>query len=158
MAEWTGITVQTVNPGESVVFTANPVPCRRGFVRHREDSGSFLLSGYVPGNSCDCGCGCGRNQSATYLASVGLNIAIPTGGTVGEISVALALDGATLPATTMRTTPAAVNQYASVSRTANVEVWKGCCQTLTVRNTSTQPILVAERVIDFSRPDLAVTR
>ena len=153
MAEWTATAVQTVNPGESVVFTENPVPCNRGFVRNREGSGNFLLSGAVPRSACGC---CAK--SAVYLVDFGANIAIPTGGTVGEISVALTLDGGTLPASTMRATPAAVEQFFNVSRAANAEVWAGCCQTLTVRNTSDQPILVESANIIFNRPDLAVTR
>ena len=155
MAEWTSIAVQTVNPGESVIFTANPVPCRRGFVRNRDDSGNFLLSGWTPNYQ---GCNCCRPNSAVYLVDFGANIAIPTGGTVGAISVALSLDGGTLPATTMTVTPAAVEQFFNVSRAANVEVWKGCCQTLTVRNISDQPILVNSANIIFNRPDLTVTR
>ena len=47
MAEWTANAVQTVNPGETIVFTENPVPCTRGFVRHRDGSGNFLLAGKV---------------------------------------------------------------------------------------------------------------
>ena len=38
------------------------------------------------------------------------------------------------------------------------EVWGGCCETVTVRNVSDQPILVQHANIIFSRPDLAVTR
>lgn len=158
MAEWTGIAPQTVAPGESVIFTANPVPCLRGFVRHRGDSGNFLLSGWVPYRRCGCGCPCCQDTSATYLVDFGANIAIPTGGTVEEISVALALDGGTLPGTIMTVTPAAVEEFFNVSRAANVEVWRGCCQTLTVRNVSAQPILVSGANIIFARPDLAVTR
>ena len=156
MAEWTSIAVQTVNPGESIVFTLNPVRCTRGFVRHRDDSGNFLLSGWTPNNRC-CNCGCGRTKSATYFVDFGANIAIPEGGTVEEISVAFELDGGTLAGTVMRVTPAAAEQFFNVSRATNVEVWKNCCQTLTIRNTSTQPILVSEATVDFSRPDLAVT-
>lgn len=153
MAEWTGIAVQTVNPGESIIFTENPVSCRRGFIRHRDDSGNFLLSGWVPRYNCGC---CAK--SAIYLCDFGANIAIPTGGTVEPISVALALDGGTLPATTMIFTPAAVEQFGNISRAANVEVWRGCCQTLTVRNISAQPILVQNANIIIARNDLAITR
>ena len=100
---------QVVNPGESVVFTASPVPCNRGLVRHRNDSGNFLLRGNVRRNACGC---CA--ESAQYLVDFGANIAIPTGGTVGSISLALTLDGATLPTTQMTVTPAAVEEYWNV--------------------------------------------
>jgi hypothetical protein len=155
MAEYSANAVQTVNPGEAIVFTESPVPCNRGLVRHRDDTGSFLLAGYVP----SCGCGCrNRNQSANYLVDFGANIAVPTGGTVGAISVAIAIDGATLPASTMTVTPAAVEQFFNVSRAINAAIYRGCCQTVTIRNTSDQPILVQNANIIFSRPDLAVTR
>jgi len=153
MAEYANNVDQTVNPGESVIFTIAPVPCDRGFVRWRQGTGAFNLSGWVPNR------GCRRNQakSASYLVDFGANIAIPTGETVGPISVALALDGVTLNSTTMIVTPAAVENYFNVSRAANVQVWRGCCQTLTVTNTSDIPILVQNPNIIFSRPDLAVT-
>ena len=152
MAEWTSVAVQTVNPGESIVFTENPVRCTRGFIRHRDDSGNFLLSGWTPNNNrCCC---CQNNDTATYLVDFGANIAIPEDGTPGEISVAIALDGGTLFGTTMRVTPAETEEFFNVSRAVNVGIFKNCCQTLTIRNTSDQPILVQEANVIFARPDL----
>lgn len=156
IAEYSSNSIQTINPGETVVFTESPVPCQRGFVRHRDGSGNFLLSGYVP-NTYGCGC-CNRKNSALYLVDFGANIAIPTGGTAGEISLAISVDGATLPSSTMIVTPAAVEEFFNVSRAINVEIWRGCCETVSIRNTSTQPILVQNANIIFDRPDLAVTR
>lgn len=155
MAEYSAAAVQTVNPGESIIFTETPVPCERGLVRHRDGSGSFLLSGWVPYRR---GCCCRRANSAEYLVSFGASVAVPAGGTVGEISVAVAVDGSTLPASTMLITPAAVEEYGNVSRAINVPIWRGCCETVTVRNTSDQPILVQNANILFARPDLNITR
>lgn len=155
MAEYSNNALQTVNPGETIIFTETPVPCRRGLVRHRDDTGNFLLKGYVPRQF---GCPCRRQDSANYLVDFGANIAIPTGGTVGAISVAITIDGATIPASTMTVTPAAVEQFFNVSRAINASVWAGCCETIAVRNTSDQPILVQNANIIISRPDLAVTR
>ena len=155
MAEYSANASQLVNPGESVIFTETPVPCRRGLVRHRDDTGNFLLKGYVPNNG---GCCCCRQKSAKYLVDFGANIAIPTeGGTVEPISVAITIDGATIPSSTMIVTPAAVNEFWNVSRAINAEIWHGCCETVTVRNTSNQPILVQNANIIFSRPDLYLT-
>lgn len=153
MAEYSANAVQTVNPGESIVFTDAPVPCTRGFVRHRDDTGNFLLSGNVRRKSCGC-----FPQTANYLIDFGANIAIPTGGTVEPITVALTIDGSTIPASQMEVTPAAVEQYFNVSRAVNAEIWATCCETVTVRNTSSQPILVQNANIIFSRPDLVLTR
>ena len=152
-AEYSANAVQTVNPGETVVFTNAPIPCARGFVRHRDDSGNFLLSGWVPQR---CGCNC-RRPNATYMVDFGANIAIPTGGTVEPISVAITLDGATLPSTNMILTPAAVEEFNNVSRATHVQIFRGCCETLAIRNTSTQPILVQNANIVFDRSDLNVT-
>ena len=155
MAEFSANAQQTVSPGESIVFTESPVPCQRGLVRHRDDTGSFLLAGWVPRQY---GCCCKRQNSANYLVDFGANIAVPTGGTVGAISVAIAIDGATIPASTMTVTPAAVEEFFNVSRAINAQIFRGCCQTVTIRNISDQPILVQNANIIFSRPDLAVTR
>ena len=133
MAEYSANAVQTVNPGESIVFTDAPVPCTRGLVRHRDETGSFLLRGDVT------------------LIDFGANIAIPEGGTVEAISVAITIDGATIPASDMIVTPAAVEQYFNVSRAVNAQIWSGCCETVTVRNTSSQPILVQNANVIFSR-------
>ena len=155
MAEYSANAIQIVNPGESIVFTETPVPCRRGLVRHRDDTGSFLLSGYVPYNGyngCAC-CNC-NNNSANYLVDFGANISIPTGGTVDSISVAITIDGTTVNSSTMIVTPAAVDEYFNVSRAINVPIWRGCCETVTVRNTSDQPIQVQNANIIFSRPDI----
>ena len=155
MAEFSANQLQTVNPGETVIFTESPVPCRRGLIRHRDDTGNFLLVGYIPRQY---GCRCQRQQDANYLVDFGANIAIPTGGTVAAISLALSVDGATVPASNMIVTPAAAEQFFNVSRAINVAVFGGCCESLAVRNTSTQPILVQNANIIISRPDLAVTR
>ena len=155
MAEFSANQLQTVNPGETVIFTESPVPCRRGLIRHRDDTGNFLLVGYIPRQY---GCRCQRQQDANYLVDFGANIAIPTGGTVEAISLALSVDGATVPSSNMIVTPAAAEQFFNVSRAINVAVFGGCCESLAVRNTSTQPILVQNANIIISRPDLAVTR
>lgn len=154
MAEYSSNAVQTVNPGESVTFTTAPFPCNRGFIRWRQWTGAFNLAGWVPGNMSSC-C-CNQARAAQYMVDFGANIGIPEGGTAGPISVAYALDGVTLPETTM-TVQGVVDGFTNVSRATIVPVWKGCCQTLTVRNISEVPIQVQNANIVFSRPDLAMT-
>lgn len=150
MAEWTSVAVQTVNPGESIVFTENPVPCTKSYVLHRDDSGAFLMKGISTGSNQGCGCCC-RPKVVNYVVDFGANIAVPEGETVGPISVAFALDGNTLLGTEMIVTPAAVEEYFNVSRNTNVSIWKGCCQTFSVRNTSTIPILVQYANVTFDK-------
>lgn len=140
MAEWTSVAVQTVNPGEAIVFTENPVPCYRGLILHRDDSGLFLIKG--SSNGIIRRCPCMGQPSINYMVDFGANIAIPTGETVGPISVAYELEGATLGGTTMTVTPAAVEEFFNVSRATNVPIWVGCCESFAVRNISNIPILV----------------
>ena len=158
MAEYSANAVQTVNPGETIIFTETPVPCNRGLVRHRDDTGNFLLSGYVPINMNGCRCYYNRVNSANYLIDFGANIAIPTGGTPGAISLAIQIDGSTVSSSTMTVTPAAVEQFFNVSRAINAQIWRGCCETIAIRNTSDQPILVQNANIIITRPDLVISR
>ena len=154
MAEYSANALQTVNPGETVIFTTTEVPCTRGLVRHREGGGDFVLAGWVPSKG---GCKCNRANSAIYSLNFGANIAIPTGETVGPISLAITVNGATVPSSTMIVTPAAVEEFFNVSVYKSVPIWKNCCQTVAIRNTSSIPVLVQNANVTFSRPDLAVT-
>lgn len=156
MAEYSANALQTVNPGETVIFTETEVPCERGFIRNREGSGDFLLSGWLP-NGRVCNCPCNNQNSAIYQTTFGANIAVPTGETVGQISVAIAVNGTTIPSSTMIVTPAAVEEFFNVGVSKAVPIWRNCCQTVSIRNTSDIPILVQNANITFSRPDLAVT-
>ena len=149
MAEWTSLAEQTVNPGESIVFTDNPVPCLRGFIRNRVGTGAFLMSGNIPDTSPPC-C-CAGSKSVEYDAAFGANLAIPTGGTVEPITVAFAVDGVTIPSSEMEVTPAAVSEYFNVSRVKGIPIYKGCCQTMTIINTSPQPILVQAATLVIKR-------
>lgn len=155
MAEYSSVAIQTINPGESVIFTTTTVPCNRGLVMHRESSGIFILSGWSPNT---CGCGCCNCGGARYLCQFGANIAIPTGGTVEEIQVAFSLEGATLPESIMRLTPAAAEEYGNISRAISVPVFRGCCESFAIRNISSQPILMQNANLIITRPDLAITR
>ena len=141
MAEWSNSTEQTVNPGESIIFTNTVSPIQNGNVFHRDNTGEFLINGGSRRNGCSC-CAI-NNNTKEVIAYFGANIAIPEGGTVGAISVAFAVDGATVPFTVMTETPAAVNEFSNVSRVASIPIFRGCCQSVTIRNISEQPILVS---------------
>lgn len=149
MAEYSANAAQVVNPGEAILFTDAPVPCTKGFVRHRDGSGNFLLSGAIQ-NGFRRPCCCAK-QAVEYLVGFGANISIPTGGTPGPISVAIAIDGSTEPETTMTVTPAAVEEPFNVSRSTNVPIWFGCCETVTIRNISDQAITVSNANVTFVR-------
>ena len=129
MAEFTGNTLQLVAVGQNVVFNETPVfPTK--CITHREGSGIVRLRGIT--NQC----------RARYLVSFFGNIEIPTGGTVGAISLAISVDGEPLQSTQMIVTPAAVLNFFNVSAQVYVDVPCGCCATVAVENTSTQAINV----------------
>ncbi|MDE6133630.1 MAG: hypothetical protein K2G04_09720 [Oscillospiraceae bacterium] len=139
MAEYTGSALQTVAAGQNVLLTETPV-CGSNCINHRDGSGIVTLRGIT--NQC----------RARYKVSFGANIAVPTGGTAGAISVAIAISGEPLQSATAIVTPAAVNEFFNVFTAVYIEVPKGCCVTVAVENTSTQAInvqnanLIVERV------------
>lgn len=139
MAEYSNTPLQTVDDGSNILFAESPFPCTKGFVYHREGSGVFRLRGVT--NQC----------RALYKVWFGANIAIPTGGTVGEISVALTLDGEPLGASEAIVTPAAVEEFFNASVAAIIPIDRGCCSVIAVENTSDQPIDVQNANIIIER-------
>lgn len=142
MAEYTSNAVQTVTSGSNILFTETAVPCNRGYVLHREGSGVLTLRGIV-NNPCGC--------FARYKIFFGGNIAIPTGGTAGPISVALAIDGEPISTSSAIVTPAAVDEYWNIAEALYITVPRGCCYTIAVENTSDQDILVQNANIIVER-------
>lgn len=119
MAEYLANNVQSVNLNNPIVFTAS-IPCTKGYVYHEDETGIFILRGITP------------NCFARYQVTYNGNIAIPEGGTVNPIAVAISVNGE--PRLTSRAiiTPAAVEQYGNVTSTALITVPRGCCFNLAV--------------------------
>lgn len=141
--EFSANAVQTTASNQPVIFTENPVPCTRGYVFHRDESGNFLLASRASRPNYN-GCGCGvKIYETLYNIEFHANIAIPTGGAVEEIQLAVVLDGDVDPSSIMRFTPAAVEEYGNVGASVIVAVPSLCgCNSVSIRNISTQPILV----------------
>ena len=139
MAEFTGVFVQQIAANGNAVFSETPVSGSNCIV-HREGSGIITLRGMT--NQC----------RARYKVVFGGNIAIPTGGAVGPISVAIAVEGEALGSATAIGTPAAVNEFFNVFAGAFIEVPRGGCVTVAVKNTSRETIelenasVIVERV------------
>lgn len=129
MAQYTNIDLQTVALNGNVVFDETVV-CPTRCITHRKDSGIIRLNG------------AGSNGRARFLVTFNGNIQIPTGGTVGEISVVIAVDGEPLLSTQMIVTPAAVEEFFNVSAQTYIDVPCNCCVTVAVENTSDQAIEV----------------
>lgn len=139
MFEYTAVAEQTINPGEYAVFTATVAPTNSDLVQHFDGTSGFLLNGNVNDGNYYC-CPCMQSNTVFYTLIFGGNIALAPGATVEEISVAFAIEGVTDPSSIMLTTPAAVSEYQNVSRAKSVPIFRNCCQTVAIRNTSTQPI------------------
>lgn len=152
-AEYSANIAQNVGANASAIFTESPVPCRRGLVFHRDESGIFrLASPSLIARNRNWGCCCAGMPMANYLVHFGGNIAVPTGGTAEEISMALFIDGEVDPSSTMLYTPAAAGDFGNIGTTIIVQVpWICRCASVSVRNTSTQAITLqnANLVIDF---------
>ena len=76
---------------------------------------------------------------------------VPTGGTAGAISLAIAISGEPVLSSQMISTPAAVGQYNNVSSGIYVDVPAGCCANIAVKNTSAQSINVANANLVVTR-------
>lgn len=120
MAEFISNSEQVVALNNPIVFTAS-IPCTRGYVYHEDETGIFTLRGATP------------NCFARYQVTFNGNIAIPTGGTVTPIAVAITVNGEPRPTSRAIFTPAAVDEYGNVTSTAIVTVPKGCCFSISVR-------------------------
>ena len=152
-AEYSIITPQTVAVNQPAVFLDSPCPCAEGFI-FKKSGGVFLLANNAPLTSaCSCGCGNRRIYTTNYEVEVHANIEIPTGGTIEEIQLALAVDGVVDPASVMSFTPAAVETAGNVGTSIIVSVPSICgCDSLAVVNASTQPITInnASLVFDYA--------
>ena len=143
MAEFINIPEQTVPYGQAIPMNVRKA-CNKGYILHREGAGIITLKGAV-NNPC--------SPWARYEVTFNGNIAVPTDGTVGEISVAIAIAGEADGASLAAITPAAVNQYGNVTSTTQIDVPRGCCFEISVENTSAtqESILVRNANLVVSR-------
>lgn len=120
MAEYLANTAQNVAINNPVLFSAS-IPCTKGYVYHEDETGIFILRG------------CTNNCFARYQVTFNGNIAIPDGGEVTPIALAVTVNGE--PRLTSRAifTPADVDEYGNVTSTAIITVPKGCCFSVSVR-------------------------
>ena len=156
MAEYVYNPVQTVQPNQ-VVLLRDSIPCNKGYVYHRNESGILTLRGIV-NNTCGC--------FARYQVTFNGNIAVPDGGTVGPIAVALAIDGEPILTSRAIVTPAATamdppttENFFNVTSTAIITVPRCCCQNISIENVSESltPATPAPAIL-VQNANLTVTR
>jgi len=121
MAEYLANTAQNVALNAPVLFTAS-IPCNRGYVYHEDETGIFILRG------------CTNNCFARYQVTFNGNIAIPDGGDVTPIALAIAVNGEPRQTSRAIYTPQAVDEFGNVTSTAIITVPKGCCFSVSVRS------------------------
>lgn len=147
-AEYLANSVQEVSLNAPIIFSAS-IPCRKGYVYHEDQTGIFILRG-ITNNQC----------FATYQVTFNGNIAIPEGGTVTPIAIAIAVSGE--PRLTSRAifTPAAAEDYGNVTSTCIIKVPKGCCFSVSVDAVpaSTDPTVTPAPVINVQNANLVIDR
>ena len=147
-AEYLANAVQEVSLNAPILFSAS-IPCTRGYVYHEDETGIFILRGITHGQCF-----------ATYQVTFNGNIAIPEGGTVTPIAVAIAVSGE--PRLTSRAifTPAAAEDYGNVTSTAIIKVPRGCCFSLAVESVpaTADPTVTPAPVIEVQNANLTVSR
>ena len=147
MAEYLANAVQTIALNQPAIFTAS-IPCTRGNVYHEDETGIFILRGNT------------QNCFARYQVVFNGNIAIPTGGTVTPIAIALTVNGEPRQTSRAIFVPAAVDTYGNVTSTAIITVPRGCCFTLSVRYVAAdeEPTTVPTPVIEMQNANLTISR
>jgi hypothetical protein len=148
MAEYVANAVQNVSLNAPILFNAT-IPCNRGCVFHEDETGVFVLRGKTD------------NCFARYQVTFNGNIAIPTGGAVTPIALAITVCGE--PRLTSRAifTPAAVDEYGNVTSTALITVPKGCCFNVSVDYvdaTTDDPAVTPTPTIEVQNANLVINR
>ena len=148
MAEYLANALQNVALNSPVLFTAS-IPCNTGCVYHEDETGIFILKGKTP------------NCFARYQLTFNGNIAVPDGGDLTAIAVAIAVNGEPRPTSEAIFTPQAVDEFGNVTSTAIVTVPKGCCFSASVRYvdaTVSDPATEPTPTIEVQNANLVITR
>ncbi len=145
--------IQTVALNAPILFDTS-IPCTRGNVYHEGNTGNFILKGAGSNNNC-C------NQFAQYQVTFNGNIAIPEGGAITPIAVALTVNGE--PRLTSRAifTPASNEEFGNVTSTAIIKVPRCCCFSLSVDYVSAvtdDPSITPTPLIEVQNANLTITR
>lgn len=131
MANYLTSTDQNVALNNTIPFDIVSIPCNKGCV--------------IPVTTGVLNLRSGANQAARYNVRAEANVAIPTGGAVTPIALALTINGVIVPDSVAIVTPAAVEDVWHISTTATITVPCGCC------------LSVSAAYVDATEDDAAVT-
>ena len=132
MAKYITSTDQNVALNNTIPFNIVSIPCNKGCVIPIT-TGVLTLKG---GSS---------NRFARYEVDLQANVAIPEGGTVTPLAVAITLNGVAIPDSVAIVTPAAAEDLWHVNTSAVITVPCGCC------------VSVSAAYVDATEDDAAVT-
>lgn len=132
MAKYITSTDTNVALNGTIPFNVVSIPCNKGCVVPVA-TGVITLKGNT------------SNSFARYEVAVQGNIAIPTGGTVTPIAVAITINGVEIPDSIAIVTPAAVEDVWHINTSTVITVPCGCC------------ISVSAAYVDATEDDAAVT-
>lgn len=116
----------------TIPFDIVSIPCNKGCVVP-------ITTGVLTLQGSD------TNRFARYEVKVQGNIAIPTGGAVTPIAVAITLNGVALPDSVAIVTPTAVEDVWHINTSTTVTVPCGCC------------VSISAAYVDATEDDAAVT-
>ena len=127
-AEYSAIPVQSIAVDENVIFANGSRACHKGYIQHRDTSGIFFLKGATNG--------CRAVYRVTFNGNIAASAATD-GGVVGQISIALTINGEALGNATATVTVAALEtDVFNVSVATFIDIPCGCCVTVGVENVS----------------------
>ena len=113
MAKYITSTDQNVALNNTIPFDIVSIPCNRGCVIPLAPGVLTLRSG--------------ANNQARYDVTMQANVAIPTGGTVTPIALAITLNGITLADSVAIVEPVAVGDVWHINTSTQITVPCGCC-------------------------------
>ena len=149
-AEFLENSVQSVALNSPILMSAS-IPCAKGYIYHEDGTGNFILRGIV-NNQCA--------RFATYQVTFNGNIAIPEGGALTPVAIAITISGE--PKLTSRAiyTPAAVGDYGNVTSTAIIKVPRGCCFNLSIDyvQATDDPATTPTPLINVQNANLVISR
>lgn len=143
--------IQEVALYSPVIFRTS-IPCNRGLIIHEDETGNFILRGADTGNCC--------NRWTHYQVTFNGNIAIPEGGTVTPIAIALTVNGEPRYVSRAIFTPAAAEDFGNVTSTAIIKVPRCCCYSLGVEAVpaTTDPTVTPAPIIEVQNANLTIAR
>lgn len=132
MAKYITSADQNIALNGTIPFDIVSIPCNKGCVVPIT-TGVLTLQGSS------------TNRFARYEVSLQANIAIPEGGAVTPIAVAITLNGVAIPDSVAIVTPAAAEDVWHVNTTATITVPCGCC------------VSISAAYVDATEDDATVT-